>query len=364
LKPNTVTGNRAGGLVDTGNSSFLTDFDKTGPGMIDTDEVDPVAEAEVYIAYGRDAQAEEILKEAMARDKSRHTITMKLLEIYHTRKSKDAFEPMARELKDAIGVDNPMWAKVAAMGASIDPTNSLYGGTGQAFDATGTFPAGVPGAVIGAGVAATAATVATAAAAKAAQPAAAPDLDFDLGFGDSAPTDITAVTPQAPGKSDFDLDLGPASTASPAAKDGALDFDLAFDIPAEGNPSAAPAAGVSAVSVATAAAPTFDFDLSALSLDTPADKAIDLSIAEPKPATSFTADKTQPSADFGGFSLDLGGSAATPSAGTGAAATKLELAKAYIEIGDAEGAKDILNEVTREGDAAQQAEAKKILAGI
>ncbi|MCY7389107.1 MAG: pilus assembly protein FimV, partial [Burkholderiales bacterium] len=58
LKPNTVTGNKGGGLVDTGNSSFLTDFDKTGPGSIDTDEVDPLAEADVYIAYGRDAQAE------------------------------------------------------------------------------------------------------------------------------------------------------------------------------------------------------------------------------------------------------------------------------------------------------------------
>jgi pilus assembly protein FimV len=367
LKPNTVTGNRAGGLVDTGNSSFLTDFDKTGPGMIDTDEVDPVAEAEVYIAYGRDTQAEEILKEAMARDKSRHAITVKLLEIYHTRKSKDAFEPMARELKDAIGVDNPMWAKVAAMGASIDPTNSLYGGTGQAFDATGKYPAGVPAAVMG-GVAA--ATVA--AGAIAAQPAAAPDLDFDLGFGDgttTAPIDITAAQAgqQDATKADFDLDLGPASTSAAsalAAKDGGLDFDLAFDIPGD-----APSATAGAPAAA-AAAPTFDFDLSALSLDTPAVAPAQVqpaaSAATPAPAASFTPEKTQPSADFGGFSLDLGNgsSGAAPSAGTGAAATKLELAKAYIEIGDAEGAKDILNEVTREGDAAQQAEAKKILAGI
>src|SRR5262249_9199690 len=70
-KPESGTAKPGGGLVDTGNSSFLTDFDKTGPGAVDTDEVDPVAEAEVYIGYGRDAQAEEILKEAMARDKSR-----------------------------------------------------------------------------------------------------------------------------------------------------------------------------------------------------------------------------------------------------------------------------------------------------
>src|SRR6185436_4625493 len=99
LKPDSTTGKAGGGLVDTGNSSFLTDFDKTGPEAIGTDDVDPVAEAEVYIAYGRDAQAEEILKEAMARDKNRHEVPLKLLEIYHARKSATAFETVAKELK-------------------------------------------------------------------------------------------------------------------------------------------------------------------------------------------------------------------------------------------------------------------------
>jgi pilus assembly protein FimV len=365
LKPNTVTGNRAGGLVDTGNSSFLTDFDKTGPGMIDTDEVDPVAEAEVYIAYGRDTQAEEILKEAMARDKSRHAITVKLLEIYHTRKSKEAFEPMARELKDAIGSDNPMWVKVAAMGASIDPTNALYGGSGQAFDATGKFPAGAGMVAAGAaGVAVAATSVA----------ATAPDLDFDLGFSDTAPAtagfDVSKANIGQPSasKPDVDFNLGPESVSGSvaAAKDASLDFDLAFDTPAT------PHAAASSVA-APAAEPNFDFDLSALSLDTPTAKSTGASttdkfattIATPKPAASFAHDQTQPSADFAGFSLDLDNAAGSAGgAGSAAAATKLELAKAYIEIGDAEGAKDILNEVTREGDVKQQAEAKKILAGI
>jgi pilus assembly protein FimV len=45
-----------------------TDFSQAGPGSIDTDEVDPVAEADVYMAYGRDAQAEEILLEARQKD--------------------------------------------------------------------------------------------------------------------------------------------------------------------------------------------------------------------------------------------------------------------------------------------------------
>jgi pilus assembly protein FimV len=368
MKPNTVTGNRAGGLVDTGNSSFLTDFDKTGPGMIDTDEVDPVAEAEVYIAYGRDAQAEEILKEAMTRDKNRHEIALKLLEIYHARKSPQAFEPVARELKDAIGVDNPMWAKVAGMGASIDPANALYGGSGPAFAATGVFPAG--GAALAAGAAGVAGVAA----------ASTPDLDFDLGFGDapavapaSTSVDTAAVASAKPDSLDFDLDLGttkPApdmdlsTPAAPAAPGSGLDFDLAFDAPA------APASSTAAAPAAPAEVTSFDFDLSALAADTPAKPADDqkafattILTRAPEAVTNAPAFEKTSAMNFGGISFDLD-QPAGDSPGAAAAATKLELAKAYIEIGDAEGAKEILHEVTREGSAAQRDEAQKILAGI
>ena len=354
LKPNTATGNKAGGLVDTGNSSFLTDFDKAGPGAMDSDEVDPVAEAEVYIAYGRDAQAEEILKEAMVRDKSRHEISMKLLEIYHARKSAPAFETLARQLKDAVGESDPMWVKAASMGASIDPSNDLYGG--RPFESTGKFAAGE------------AALQSTAA--MAAVDASKPDLDFDLGFDDDATAkapaatfDVTAANTdqpvaQATDPLDFDLDLGsPAGAAnsaamlldSSAADSGGLDFDLALDSPAV----AAPAAPVAAPAADSGG---FDFDLSSLSLDEPA-----VSATPAKPVVS--ADPGL-SLNLSDLSLDLDSPAGAATAEEGAVATKLELAKAYIEIGDSDGAKEILNEVAREGSPAQAQEAKTILAGL
>lgn len=353
LKPNTVTGNRGGGLVDTGNSSFLTDFDKTGPGSIDTDEVDPVAEAEVYIAYGRDAQAEEILKEAMSRDKSRHEITVKLLEIYHTRKSVQAFENVARELKGTIGGDNPMWAKVAGMGASIDPQNALYSGSGQAYETTGAFAAGGTAVM----------------AASNAGDKAPPDVDFDLGFTDTASSsapnsafDVTAPTTDQPSSPamDFDLDLNSGSSAAAEPAGGGLDFDLALDAPAK--PAVAPVAAAPA-----AESSGFDFDLSSLSLDTP-DTSKTTPVAQDFTktiATTATEHQKTASLSLGDLSLDLdapagGGAAEGPSA----VSTKLELAKAYIEIGDSDGAKEILNEVAREGSPAQQDEAKKILAGL
>jgi len=45
-------------------------------------------------------------------------------------------------------------------------------------------------------------------------------------------------------------------------------------------------------------------------------------------------------------------------------ATKLDLAKAYIDMGDNEGAKDILNEVISEGNDQQQSEARELLSQV
>jgi pilus assembly protein FimV len=416
IKTNTVTDARVGGLVDTGNSSFLTDFDKIdSAAIVDTDEVDPIAEAEVYIAYGRDAQAEEILKEALVHDKGRHDISMKLLEIYHARKSASAFEPVAREIKEAIGEASPMWATVASMGASIDPSNALYQG------ATGNVEAS---SIVASGADA----VATDSVGDASQRL---DIDFDLDLDDSATIGITsppaaADKPTETAGLDFDLALLDSSAAAPAVADkptetAGLDFDLALLDSAAAAPAAAPAVAdaptetagldfdlalpdssaaapavadtptetagldfdlalldspteaVPAVVAASAAAPAatsvgadVDFDLPSLSLDEPsAAPSVDLPVSEVpvKPASI-----PLPNLDLSGLSLDLDTPAgvAEPASDldTEAVTTKLELAKAYVEIGDSDGAKEILLEVLQEGSLLQQDEAKKILSGL
>jgi pilus assembly protein FimV len=317
LKPNTVTGKSGGGLVDTGNSSFLTDFDKAGPGTIDTDEVDPVAEAEVYIAYGRDTQAEEILKEAMTRDRNRHEIALKLLEIYHNRKSATAFENVAKELHAAIGDSHPMWQKAASMGAQIDPSNALY-------------------------VAAAAGTATFAAMASAA-PAPKPDLDFDLEGSSSG----GAGSEAAAGGTDFDLGLDkPAGQAPdiafsiPSEQSSGLDFDLA---PSKASGRDEPPK-----------TEKFDFDISGLEM--PADKAAAASAAPPADGGFALGDLNL---DLG----DLGSSGSAPGSGD-AVGTKLELAKAYLEIGDKDGAREILQEVAKEGNEALKGEAQRLLGSL
>ena len=101
LMANSVFGSTGGQAVDTsGAASIQTDFSQPNLAAIDADEgVDPVAEADVYMAYGRDAQAEEILLDALKSDPARRAIHLKLLEIYSARKNVKHFESVATDRK-------------------------------------------------------------------------------------------------------------------------------------------------------------------------------------------------------------------------------------------------------------------------
>ena len=54
-------------------------------------ELDPLAEADVYLAYGKDEPAEEILREGLAQDPQRVAIHLKLAEIYAARQDATKF---------------------------------------------------------------------------------------------------------------------------------------------------------------------------------------------------------------------------------------------------------------------------------
>src|SRR5881396_690715 len=308
---------------------------------MEADEVDPIAEADVYMAYGRDAQAEEILKEALQKDAKRTAVHSKLLEIYANRRDVTAFEQTAVKLKSLTNGSGPEWDKAAALGRSIDPQNGLYGG--------GAAPAAVPAA---------------------AAAAAAPNLDFDLSATSTQQAAIlpefSIDEPKAPPLSalDFDLDAAPAAAAGASAKSdfspgGTLIMgerpgertvtSVDFNLDTTGS-SEAKRAGAE-----PSADGGLDFDIS-----------LDLGGEEKKPEP----DKTAAPMDLSSISLDLG-IASEPSgspAGTDPkwqeVATKLDLAKAYEEMGDKDGARELLNEVLKDGDSVQKGQAQQLLAKL
>lgn len=312
-----------------------------------TDNVDPISEADLFLNFGRDAQAEEILKEALKNTPNNHQIHLKLLGIYSNRKDTSAFAAIASELKDSG--DEYAWQEATAMGRELDPGNPLYGGSGGMGDSG---------------------TTQMAALASAGSPVAPPsglDFDFDLGalsgkaapspeqdfLNDASKTVIMSAgdmaTIQQPSTMDFDVT---SAAASEPTKVPNLD-ELIFDV--TGSHAAMPAAQPEASKPAVTA--HADDGVMEFTMDFPVKAA-----AKPAPAAQAAE------ADLAAISLDLGEFTTSAVSAAGGkddrwheVATKLDLAKAYQEMGDADGVREILAEVLNEGDTEQQDAAKGML---
>jgi pilus assembly protein FimV len=297
-----------------------------------SEDVDPLAEAEVYIAYGRDGQAEEILKEALAKNPTREDVQLKLLEVYSARKDKASFSTLASALHKQTGGAGDNWIKAAAMGYALDPGNPMYEAGKDAVAAVSS-------------------------------PGGATDVDLDLGVGDTGTaTDITLDAGAADAAAGTDtgiLDLGAGEkTEEPAASQP--DFEL--DVPAaEG--------GGTDIALDSAPAPAQDTNMLDFQIDLP--KASEEPPTTAVPPAAATAASGDSGLDFKLDDLNLNLESqpkADAAAGGGEkdghwydVQTKFDLAKAYQEMGDKDGAKEILQEVIKEGDSDQKAQAKTLM---
>ena len=338
---NSLFGTTGGQSVDTmtGASTQITTISESTP-----TEVDPIAEAEVYIAYGRETQAEEILREALKRQPERQAIRLKLLEIYSGRKDTVAFGQMAREMHDMTGGLNEEWSKVVQMGAALDPDNALYGdGTADlAAPSPVASPAADVGGMAAAGAAAVAAGVAGMAAAAEPQHAepeapavSSPSMDEGLAF-DGGYNKPAVEAESKPVQTFQSTRSGPLS-AMPGVELPSLDLDAPLDL--DEGPST----------------------VTDLNIDTTITESLDMGHASGGEGDGL-----------GAIGLDLSPSTISgPITMSGAAssqwqemASKLDLASAYVEIGDKEGARELLEEVINGGDAAQQQRARELLADL
>ncbi len=125
LVAQSVIAGAGGRHVDTRHSEFHSNF-VPSVSQIDANEVDAVAEADVYIAYGRDEQAEEILLDALRAHPQRDALRVKLLEIYAARKDRQKFGALAAELRVHTHGAGADWEKAAQLGRQFDPGNRLF----------------------------------------------------------------------------------------------------------------------------------------------------------------------------------------------------------------------------------------------
>ena len=90
------------------------------------DDNDPVTEADVYLAYGRIQQAEDVLQAALATSPEDNVIRLKLLEVYHAAGNVSAFNREASDFRDGVTEEDAVWLQVASMGHALSPDNDLY----------------------------------------------------------------------------------------------------------------------------------------------------------------------------------------------------------------------------------------------
>lgn len=228
-------------------------------------ELDPVAEAEVYLAYGKDEPAEEILREGLAQDPKRVAIHVKLAEIYAARRDTANFAVYADQVQNLAGATSAEWAQIQTLGQTLEPANPRY----QTAQAPAIQTAGG-------------------------------SLDFeDLDFSNNQAPVLAGRPPAAA----VGPDLDPVLSFAPGGDSVSLVAKTSFLKPEA-------------------------FDLDAVSLDLAPD---------PSPKTQSIAEQLE---------------------------TSMELAKKFIEIGELQGARNMLSEVMRYGSDEQRSKAQTLLAKL
>lgn len=364
---------------------------------------DAMGEADIYIAYGRFPQAAELLQTAINDEPQRSDLRLKLMEVYAEMGDRNGFARQDNELRE-----------IGGSAAELDQINARYPAMAVA-----------AGAGFAAAVAAEenldSFSLDDLALDEPSPQAVTGDQDdaFDLSLDDleseldrdlqaagntaslddldslslDSDLDFSSPVEQADNKDDgldFDLSLADSSDSGLDLDGDLADFSLELDTPAkpaaaaeddfllslDDEPSAAPAVAESAFDLPDEQAGG-DFDLSA---------DFDLSLNDEAPAQpssdSFAAQLDEVSAELDLLSddldqpgdLDVPASVASSSmdndddfdflSGTDETATKLDLARAYIDMGDTEGARDILDEVITEGNEGQQNEARELIAKL
>ena len=343
LQPDSFFGASGGQRVDTAEAAATGSSMVYSPSQLDAaGDVDPVAEADVYLAYGRDLQAEEILKEAMRTNPTRVAIHGKLLEIYAKRRDIKAFEVVATEAYNLTQGTGFEWEQICGLGRDLDSTNTLYQPGGHPANRVSAAKAMAPGY-------SGASTI---------PQSGHPDddngidLDLDLDFSSSqAPltpsTRSTAPEKSAPFKVEPAVALKPSSFAPSRAVPLAApmrDFqpatiDVSEPVPLNSRPS--------------------PLDLSSLDLP-PSDEG---------DSTQAPSDSGMMEFDMGSLSLDLTSPSEQPKLvdGSGAdepLATKLALAEEFRAIGDEDGARALVKEVMAEASGGLKTKAQRLLAEL
>ena len=357
----------------------------SGEGPISIEAGDPLAEADFHMAYGLYDQAADLVQLAIKREPLRRDLRLKLLEIFFVWGNRDRFLEQAREMNASRADAQPgEWDKVMIMGKQLAPDDALFAGVQHAVTS------GLDMELH----------------------SSEGPLDMDLGAdrGTMTDIDVTSAAALGPGEAglDFIIDepargaLG-AGSLEPTVENPRIDFKGVSEDPTQEVP-------IEELGIDVGDFESLD-DLSGLDRTGEMPRVIvEDTVESPRPSQQVSDQRSYeeaaedllsatgmlkgPTGILKGPGADeipevdlteestgmlptveaprLGGGKATEldfvlgeeAATMSEVGTKLDLARAYIDMGDPEGARSILDEVLKEGNAVQKQEAERLMSSL
>jgi len=329
-------------------SSFLSEFTPSDFDTLesDNDEVDPITEADVYLAYGRYQQAEDLVRQAIENDPANEEYKLKLLEIHFATEDKNAFLSLAKEIHaDVAGSDSDLWLRAVEMGQDMCPEEALFQSEQEETQDT-LF---------------------------AEDETLSDELSSEEGNDPFPLEEVEEVNDELA----VDASITEESLELPELEAGDVDVNLADGEAASGSTDehddnlidfSAEMGGEEASEV--------DFDLSESEVKEEAEelKAEESSEQAEEENDGFSFDfemispeeeeKSESKVEEESPDLDLGDDIAASLTDMDEVETKLDLAKAYVDMEDEDAAKEILQEIMAQGSDEQKAEAQSLMDGM
>jgi pilus assembly protein FimV len=292
---------------------------------------------------------EEALLDQIAMNPGDLRARLALLELYHGRQNAAEFETAARAMRAQIASeDQPEWRQAVALGASILPGHAMFAPQDDFPDEVNfDEPEHSPSEPIDGGLDISAFEDREPASepSKSAAPLQAAESNFDFDFDLDSPTEAIAPVSAPAAKPAPEPQPEPlASNESAASNELSFDFDL--DVPATEMPEPQPKSAP--VETAAGSNDEMSLDLPDIDFANMQEPELDRRSLEGSGSSVNVDDEL---GDLGVFGDD-------------AVATKLDLARAYMDMGDPDGARSMLEEVIGEGNAEQKDEARKLLDGL
>jgi pilus assembly protein FimV len=364
---------------------IAVDDTMSGEGPISIEAGDPLAEADFHMAYGLYDQAADLVQLAIKREPIRRDLKLKLLEIFFVWGNRDRFLEQAREMNASRADAQPgEWDKVVIMGKQLAPDDALFAGPQRAVTADLDMELhGSEG-----------------------------PLDMDLGADQGTMTDIdiASTAALAPGEAglDFIIDepvrgMDGAGSLEPTVENPRINFKGSSEEPTQEVP-------IEELGIDVGEFGSLD-DLAGMDgTGVMRQVVVEDTVESPRPsqagssqqrdedededllsATGILKEQTGilrgfengdvPEVDLTEDSTGILPTIETPRLGGGKVTevdfaigeeaatmsevgTKLDLARAYIDMGDPEGARSILDEVLKEGSAVQKQEAERLMSSL